>query len=177
MKKLILALALMCVTLGVMAQQQKLTITKVKKGEEPKAVMDAIQRDFPKAVSKDLSFLPARLYGEEWNIELEGDQLDEVKYYQISIKDENTDYTAVYNGNGKLLSSKQIIEDEPLPPAVSESIKKFKGWHIDKTFEIIRYNGKKVSDIYRVKIQKGAEHKFIYLDANGNIIDSRIALM
>lgn len=39
MKKLILALALMCVTLGVMAQQQKLTITKVKKGEEPKAVM------------------------------------------------------------------------------------------------------------------------------------------
>ena len=43
MKKLILILMLVYWALGVSAQEKKLTIEKVKKGEEPEQVMDAIQ--------------------------------------------------------------------------------------------------------------------------------------
>lgn len=71
-KKMILAIWLACVAPGVTAQQKTLTVTKVKKGEEPKVVLDAIKTDFPDFIAKDLSFLPAKLYGEEWNVNFKG---------------------------------------------------------------------------------------------------------
>jgi len=42
---------------------ETLTLRPVKKGEEPKEVMNAIRKDFPKAIVSDLNFLPAKLYG------------------------------------------------------------------------------------------------------------------
>lgn len=176
MKKTILAIWLMCLALGVMAQEKKLTVTKVKKGDEPQAVMDALKQDFPKAITKDLSFLPSKLYGEEWNVQLEGDEINTPNFYQVSIKQGNRDYTAIYDKNGTLLSSKEVIRNSPLPPKVAATVKTFAGWHVDKVHEIIKYKGKTGDNFYRVKLQKGAEHKIVYLDRDGNIIDTRFAL-
>ncbi len=114
MKKSIIALWLLCLAPGVMAQQQeKLTLTKVKKGDEPKAVVDAVNKDFPGALTRELSFLPPKLYGEEWFVDLTSDQLDHADFYQVhvKVKQDNADYTAVYDGNGKLLSSRQLLHN------------------------------------------------------------------
>jgi hypothetical protein len=180
MKKLILALWLGCWALGVAAQVETLKIAKVKKGEEPKAVMDAIKNDFPKFIAKDLSFLPPKLYGEEWNISTEGNaDNSSINFYQITLKEEKGDYyTAIYDKNGKLLSSKQEIDNSKLPKEVSETISKFiaTGWHVDRTHDIIKYTGgNKISDTYKVKLEKGIEHKILFLDLKGNIINTRFA--
>jgi len=177
MKKVTLVFLLACWVLGTAAQEKKLTIERVKKGEEPKQVMEAIKTDFPGAITKDLSFLPAKLYGDEWNVDLQGEDTEQIKYYQVNIKEENRSYKAVYDANGHLLSSMQVIHDAKLPAPINATLKKFSGWHIDKSHEIIRYSGKHASDTYRVKLQKGAEHKNVYLDANGNIINTRFSLI
>lgn len=177
MKRIALVFLLACWALGASAQEKRLTVEKVKKGEEPEKVMEAIKTDFPGAITKDLSFLPAKLYGEEWNVDLQGDEVNDVKYYQVDIKAENRDYTAVYDAKGDLLSSKQVIHNAKLPPPINEALKKFQGWHIDKSHEIIKYSGKHSSDTYRVKMQKGGQHKNVYLDANGNIINTKFSLI
>ena len=178
MKTLFIMLGLSCLTLVITAQELK--ITKVKKGEEPKTVMNAIDRDFPKSISEDLSFLPSKLYGSEWNVDLQGDLSSEVNFYQVKIKQGNTSYTAVYDREGILMSSMQIIESVNLSHAAKETLKKFNGWHIDKTSEIIQYKkrGEKqtMSDTYRVKLQKDAEHKIVFLDLAGNIVNTRFTI-
>ena len=116
------------------------------------------------------------MYGEEWNVQLEGDQLLRASFYQVEIKDGNRDYTAVYDETGKLLSSKQLIHGVKLPAELTKTLSKFAGWHVDETHELIKYNGKKSSDIYKVKLQKGAEHKIVYLDAMGNIVNTRFTV-
>lgn len=166
--------------LGAAAQEETVTIRKVKKGEEPQVVMDAIKSDFPKAVEKSMAFLPGKLYGNEWNVTTEGERLDELNFYQVEIKDGNTIYTAVYDRNGKLLSSKQIVDPAKMPPMVQATVKKFAGWHVDNTSEEIKYNGKVVTQVYRVKLQKGqkgVEHKIVFIDPAGNIVNTRFAII
>ena len=60
-------------------------------------------------------FLPGKLYGDQWYIDLQSDELNHEDFYQVEIKVKqgNRDYTAVYNKEGKLLSSKEIIHDAP----------------------------------------------------------------
>lgn len=177
MKKLILALCLTSLALSL-AAQQTVVVKKVQKGDEPKAVVDAIKRDFPEAVTKNLSYLPAKLYGEEWNVALRDEAgSGEYKYFVVNMKQENQDYTAVYDEDGTLLSSKRIIRNVPLPEPVAETLKRFSGWHIDKTHEIIQYKRARTTDTYKVKIQKKGEHKVIFLDAEGNILDTRMGVI
>jgi hypothetical protein len=178
MKNLTIAVWLICLALGASAQQKTLAIEKVKKGEEPKAVIDAVNKEFPQSITKDLSFLPAELYGQEWNVNVTGDEFEKSVLYQVQIKHGNTDYTAVYDKDGKLLSSKQLIHRAKLPAEVMATIKKFTGWHIDDTHELIKYNGNKtITDTYKVKLEKGVEHKIVFLDPKGNIINTRFAFI
>lgn len=178
MRKIFLALWLGCWVLGAAAQEKTAVIRPVKKGEEPKAVMDALKKDFPNTVVESLSFLPSKLYGEEWNITVEGQENIEPTYYQVYIKKEKENYTAVYDKSGKLLSSKHIIEDASLPKPVNETVKKFAGWHVDKAQEIIEYKskGNEFSNLYKVKLQQGAKHKVLFVNPNGEIVKDRIAI-
>ncbi|GAB3220597.1 hypothetical protein GCM10027423_52420 [Spirosoma arcticum] len=45
------------------------TITHVKKGEQPQAVLDALRKDFANTTIKDTAFLPGTLYGMEWSVQ------------------------------------------------------------------------------------------------------------
>lgn len=176
MKKLIIALWL-GYALGAMAQDQTLTIKPVKEGEEPQAVMNAIKTDFPQSVQKGLGYLPGRLFGSEWNVTREGEQLENMTFFEVKIKQGNTNYTAVYDKDGKLLSSMQIVDPAKMPPQVQATVKKFSGWHVDTSSEQIKYNGKTTTDVYKIKLQKGAEHKIVFVDPAGNIINTRFAII
>jgi hypothetical protein len=68
------------------------------------------------------------------------------------------------------------MHDAVLPSPVRASINKFKGWHVDKVHEILTYRDNKLTDTYRVKLQKGAEHKTVFLDSHGEIINTRFVL-
>lgn len=175
MKKLIIAIWL-GYALGA-AAQETMTITQVKKGDEPQAVMDAIKTDFPQSVQKELAYLPGKLYGREWNVTRDGEQLDNLTFFQVRIKQGNTNYTAVYDKDGKLLSSMHVVEPAKMPVQVQATVKKYAGWHVDSSSEQIKYNGKTTTDVYKIKLQKGVEHKVIFVDPTGNVVNTRFAII
>ena len=174
MKSLMAGLIIMSV--AAIAQEKKLTITHVNKGEEPAAVMDALKKDFPGFIVDDLSFLPGKLYGDEWNIQMSGDGDMESTYYNVRVKEGNRSFTGVYDKNGKLLSSKQMVDYAMLPKPVQDATRQYADWHVDHAHEYIKYNAKKSSDVYRVKIQKGGQHKFLFIDPTGKIQNTRFTL-
>jgi hypothetical protein len=176
MKKIWLTLAAAIIFMAGWSQEQRIQIKKVKKGDEPPAVMDAIRSQFPEAIVDQLSYLPYKLYGEEWNVRVDGTPLDDVSLYRVHIKQGQQEFNGVYDKNGKMLSSQTFVDFAALPVEVRTSLDKFKGWHVDHAHEYIQYNGKKTSDTYRVKLQKGAEHKILFMDPMGNIRNTRVTL-
>jgi hypothetical protein len=176
MKIKFLTLWLVCWALGAMAQEEMLTITPVKKGDEPKAVLDAIKTDFPNAVANDLSFLPSKLYGSEWNVQLASNTDEDIQYYQIQVIEKNVHYTAVYDKDGKLLSSKETIKTHQLPSAVVASVKKFSDWKMIDSHEVIKTKGSKARLYYKVRLEKGKGHKNVFLDPQGNILSSPVTV-
>ncbi|MFM7327209.1 MAG: hypothetical protein ACKO3B_00605, partial [Bacteroidota bacterium] len=88
----------------------------------------------------------------------------------------NRTFTGVYDKNGKLLSSKQMMDYASLPKPVHDAVKQYADWHVDHAHEYIKYNARKSTDVYRVKIQKGGSHKFLFIDPTGKIQNTRFTL-
>lgn len=167
----------LCLAIGAWAQStETVTITPAKKGEEPQAVMNAIHSDFPQAVVTDLGFLPSVLYGEQWNIRTDGVAATntDMQYYQVNIREGNNRYKALYDKEGKLQASKQIIKHAELPQTVINAVAKA---HPD--YKIINDREKITSDatgklnvVYHVTIQK-KEHgvlRGMFIDPAGKVI-------
>jgi hypothetical protein len=169
----------MCFVAGsAMAQlgYETLTVKAVKKGEEPKAVMDAIKQDFPKAIVGDLSFLPAKLYGEQWSIDLKED-LDRSNpdLYLVSLKEANDSYKAVYDKSGKVLSSKTTIKQTQLPTEVTKAISaKYPDWKIVNDREKITYKKNYLKEVYHVQIQENNMNRSLFLDNSGKLIKDKL---
>ncbi|GAB3220401.1 hypothetical protein [Spirosoma arcticum] len=178
MEKLIISLALMLLSPGTIWAQapaidETVSITRVKKGEEPQAVMDALRKDFPNTIVSEVAFLPGALYGKEWaiqdNDDTDGDKSD-LQYYQVSAAGPNLKYTAVYDKSGKLLSYKETVRQADLPGPVAKTINsQFTDWRVVGDRERITFSKNKTV-VYRVKLAKGKEHERIYLDGNGRIL-------
>jgi len=173
MKKTILFC--MCLVAGitlVQAQTETLTLKPVKKGEEPKAVMDAIKRDFPKGIASDLSVLSSKMYGEQWSANLQDDTNGDVpNYYQVTIKEGKESLRAVYDIGGKMLSSKEVIVPTALPGDVMKTITaKYPGWKIINDREKISYKNGSTTEVYHVQIQQNKAYRNLFLDNTGKLV-------
>jgi hypothetical protein len=149
-----------------------LTLTAVKKGEGPKEVMDAIKKDLPKAIVGDLDFLPAKLYGENWSVNLE-DNLDGAQpdTYHVTLKEANQRYEAVYDKSGNILSSKSVIDKAKLPNELAATVSnKYPGWKIIKSREKITAKAGVVKGAYHVEIKKDKMYRSLFLDTSGKMI-------
>ncbi|MBT1697300.1 hypothetical protein KK083_10460 [Fulvivirgaceae bacterium PWU4] len=176
MKKLMVFVMMLMTAVLAMAQTtETLTLRPVKKGEEPKQVMDAIRADFPQAIVKDLSFLPGKLYGEMWSVTLTGDRESDLPdVYQVTLKDGHETYRAVYNNQGKLVSSKTVITSAQLPEAVVKSISTaYPGWKIVQDREKIQYKNGNLKEAFRVMLQENKKVKHVFVDGGGNILKER----
>jgi hypothetical protein len=101
-------------------------------------------------------------------------QSDNVKFYQVNIKEGPQSYQAVYDKHGKLHYSKRIIKHAELPQAVVDAITVA---HPD--YKIINDREKITSDpngklniVYHVTIQK-KEHGILrgmFVDPTGKIL-------
>ena len=173
MKKLFLFF--MCFMIGMVmaqAQSETLTVKAVKKGEEPKEVMDAIKQDFPKAIVGDLSVLPAKLYGEQWSVNLQDNMNGATPaFYHVSIKDGNEIFKAVYDKSGKMISSKTVIKNEELPKEITATIAaKYPGWSIIYDSEKITYKEGKVKEVISAQIKKDTMYRLLFIDSGGTLI-------
>ena len=165
----------MCLVAGAaMAQEGSKTFTlkAVKKGEEPKEVMDAIRQDFPKAIVGDLDFLPTKLYGEQWSVVLDDESNGaEPDLYHVHLKQGKQNYEAVYDKSGKVLSSKLLIDQAMLPTDVTATVSsKYPGWKIVKDGEKITTKEGVVKEAYHVEIKKDKAYRSLFLDTGGKVI-------
>jgi hypothetical protein len=168
----------LCLAIGAWAQStETVTITPVKKGEEPQAVMNAIRNDFPQAIVTELGFLPTVLYGEQWNVRTDGvaaAKNADTQFYQVNIREGSDNYKALYDKDGNLHFSKRIIKHAELPQAVIDAVA---AAHPD--YKIINDREKITSDadgklniVYHVTIQK-KEHGILrgmFIDPTGKVI-------
>lgn len=173
-KSILFSLFLLAGIAGANAQIESETITvkAVKKGEEPKAVMDAIKQDFPKTIIADLNILPGKLYGEQWSISVD-DKLHGASpdNYLVTLKEKNETFRAVYDKTGQLRSSKHIIEQTQLPGEVTSAIAaKYPDWTIVKDSEKITYKEGKTKEAYKVEIQKDKTRRNLFLSNSGSIV-------
>ncbi|MBD0254108.1 MAG: hypothetical protein ICV83_00190 [Cytophagales bacterium] len=157
-------------------EAETMTLTEVKKGEEPQAVLDAVKQDFPGATVGNIAILPHLLYGEEWDVTTDDDDDDEAgapDYYQVSASGKNTRFTAVYDKTGKLLRSRETLKDAALPDAVTATLtKRYAGWKVDGDREKIK-DAKGVTVSYKVLLQKGKEKRRVAFDPGGKIIKEK----
>ena len=165
----ILSLAL-CITSNAQAVEQ-VALKRVKEGEAPEAILNAIKGDFPDPISRTLSLLPAKTYGAEWNVEIsEASEEAEPQYYQVEINAKNGNYVAVYDKSGKLLKTKQVIENAELPEKVRMILgTAYKGWKMTGHEERIKNNFGKFDVTYKVPLRKGLKRKTIFFAPDGSI--------
>ena len=159
-----------------MAQMQtvSMTLTPVKKGEEPKEVMDAIKKDFPKAIVGDLSFLPAKLYGEEWSVAFRDNLDGNAVFYHVTLKEGKELYRAVYDKKGKLVSSKFVIPEAQLPAKVSMAInEKYPQWAVVDNVERIVYKNNELSEVFHIRIQQDDEFRTLFITNAGKILKDK----
>lgn len=164
-------LSLLAIT-AAQAQSETLTLKAVKKGEEPKEVMDAIKQDFPKAIVRNLNILPGKLYGERWSLSFD-DKLDGVTpdFYLVNLREDNETYKAVYDKDGKLKSSRFIINQAQLPKEITSAIAaKYPDWTIIRDREKITYNEGIVKEAVHVEIQKDKMYRSLFLDSSGKLL-------
>lgn len=174
MKKL--TLFLVCAVVGGAAyaqnQTEMFTAKAVKKGEEPQAVVDAINQDFPKAIVGDLNVIPAKLYGEKWAVNFDDrSNGTPAEYYHVSLKEGKSQYSAYYNKDGKLISSKTYLSNAQLPSEVTSAINsKYADWTIVKDSEKMAYRDGKVKEAYHVEIQRDKKHRNLLIDNSGKVL-------
>ena len=176
MKKLALIFLVAVQSVAGCSQLNNLRFHKVKKREESVAVLNSVRAQFPDAEVSRLSFVPYEIYCEEWNVCFESVLLNEIRLYKVRLKQGEKEFTNVYDKKGKIVSSRTIFYFNALPQEVRNSINNFKDWRPDHTHEYIQYNAKNKIEMYRVKLQKGAERKIIFIDPQGNIRNTEVML-
>ncbi|GAB3853854.1 hypothetical protein GCM10028822_23120 [Hymenobacter terrigena] len=153
-------------------EAEAVTIIHVKKGEEPQKVMSALQKDFPGSIVKDVSTIPGTLYGQEWSINEEKPAAGQANatYYQVNASSKGMAYTAVYDKNGNLLSSRKVLKNTALPIDAAKNVAtQFPGWLIVGDQEKLTVHNQHDKVAYRVIIKKGQEEKKVFLDGDGHI--------
>ena len=154
------------------AKVEAMTITHVKKGEEPQKVMSALEKDFPSSIVQDVSTMPGSLYGQEWSVTEEKPVSNPVDltYYQVRASSKGMAYTAVYDKNGNLVSSRKIMKNTPLPIDAAKNVaSQFPDWQMVGDREKITIHNQHNKVAYRVEIKKGMEEKKVFLDGSGHI--------
>ena len=172
MKKPLIFLLLSSVPLGaawaqIPAQAERVTVIHVKKGQEPKKVMAGLGKDFPGAIIEDVSTIPGTIYSEEWSIkdEMPLTSSANMTYYQVRANSKGLNYTAVYDKEGNLLSSRQVLKNTQLPvEAAKNVVSQFPDWQIVGNREKLTLHNDNNKVFYRVDIKKGKEMKKVFLD-------------
>ncbi len=170
------SLFVMSMLAGSFAYAQALDVSDPDDVDVPEAVIQAFQKDYPNVDAKDWQVLPAdKLKDQDYMLELEEGDLDPAQvpddYYTINFYGDDESATVTYDTNGKLIASDETLKDTALPDAVSKAIvEKYPDWEIEKDKETIKNLDK---TFYKVKVKKGDDHKTLYLNDQGEMVDKK----
>jgi hypothetical protein len=170
--KTIITITVMALTVitSAFAQSAQIKI-KAKETEIPVQVVQSFKEAYKGAEGTEWAIVPALFVEEEYMVsgydDLNGEKPTS---YEVAIKGHNIKAKAVYDKNGTLRYSKEVLTNVALPTVVREAVtRKYPGYALLKDQEIIK-QGK--SDIihYRVVVEKGKEKLALAVDASGKIL-------
>jgi hypothetical protein len=171
MKKIVTTVALaFTVIASPFAQDAQIKI-KARESEIPVQIVESFKKDYKGAESTEWAIVPAVLVGKEYVVsgydDLNGEKPTS---YEVTVKGDNVKSRAVYDKNGILRYSREVITNTVLPAAVTTSVlKKYPGYTIVKDQEIIRQGKTKLSH-YKVTIERGKQKRTLAVDPSGKIL-------
>jgi hypothetical protein len=127
---------------------------KLKKGDVPAPVLEAVTRKYPKA--------RLRKFGEE---------LDEgKKVYEVELTSGSDQVSVDVSPEGKILAEETVIAPAALPAPIKAALQasKYKGWKINKA-ETVVHDEKPETLAYEVVVQSKKEKFEVVLDGSGKI--------
>lgn len=166
------ALALLIVASGY-AQSAQLKV-KVKEDEVPVAVVESFKQDFKNGQSEEWAIVPVAILDEEYIVSERNDLIGEKPiFYAVRIKGQQMRGEAVYDQDGSLKYSKEVIKDTALPAIVRNTIaKRYPGFTFLKDQETIK-DGKHRFIHYRVIIENDKEKIALAVNGSGKILRER----
>lgn len=164
------------------AQTEIADLTPIKKGEEPKAVLNTLKQDFPGVTASEFNFISHVLYGQKWSEKVSGELVGDMKLVQVNVRDKNGNYEILFDKDGKVLKIKDFIKNAELPPAVMKSIRgKYPSFKLLTDSEKISAGrDRKAQVVYRAEIQSAPNGKKrnLFLDNSGKLLrDSAVPLV
>lgn len=163
-------ITLMVVTAS--AQQPELVATRAKRKEVPQSVTNAIKKDFPNLNISGLKVVPSDVYKREWEVREIGQvgSSDKANFYTVAMNGKNFHAHALYNGDGKLVYYREVVENTALPETVAKAIREqFPEWTLAGDREVIK-NGRKEITYYRVRVENGKEQMHLFLNPSGQLL-------
>src|SRR5688572_16879932 len=124
MKKLV-TIALVAISTAAFAQEQvlkEMDAVKVSKSDVPGPIVTQAQKDFPDASPFEFYSVGESSVSKDWKITedvniSEGQTID---HYVVEMKGKDSYYHALYDGDGKLIMSREWQKDVALPQPVVE---------------------------------------------------------
>lgn len=156
-----------------------LTIKKIDKKEVPEGVVTSVERDFPGGTHEEWIWMPNTEFNEQYKVSHFNDLKDgnENNYYQVELNDDNMRGYAVYDKDGKLMHSREVLTDTRLPRAIDLAItKKYLGWKVIGGHEIIKTPNQE-NQTYSVEIEKGNEKRKLIMDKDGKFIKDQSLIL
>lgn len=147
---------------------------KVTRDKVPPTVKDAVTRDFGEGTPLVWATTSSKFstYGWEQVTDAKNQQTDA---YSVHIKGKNgSNLVAVYTPDGKLIRSKETINNMGTPPAIMASLAKsdYKDWKVTKENAVIKTYGGTTSSHYAIKLERGNQKKTLYFDKDGNMVSN-----
>lgn len=174
MKRTLLNLVLLLISISAFSQNDNDAIA-IDEANVPAKVKAAVIRDFGKDLKIDWtsSKLNFNTYGWEQNIDVDN---ADIYYYTVHTRlTKGTEIDAVYTPEGKLIRSREKLEDFEPPKSILAGLEKgqYKDWKIEKDAHIIKDKNNKIQEHYVLRLQKGNERKTVYFDKDGNMLTNK----
>jgi len=172
MKNLILAIALMGVSIQTYAQDVFFK-AKLKEEEVPVAIVEAVETDFPDFAVTEYATIPVDIVDEEVYVDTNNDPSSTYDTYQLQLTQGNgRSLVATYDSDGKLMYTVEHLKNVTPPIPVRNIISaKFPGWTIEKdAYKMVHFAGKQTKERYKLLLTKKDKRMKVFTDQNGNIL-------
>jgi hypothetical protein len=173
MKKLIAATILLVAFESAMAQDtETLVIKKIEKKAVPGEVIASVEKEYPEGIVELWEAIPVKAF-ESYYVVSEKNDLslgEKLEYYQVTMKGKHSRTYAVYDANGNLIHSREIIKDTELPESIRTTIvSNYPGWKIIGDKEVIR-EGEGSMDTFKVELSMKKEKRTLIMNKEGKVL-------
>ncbi|PZR30671.1 MAG: hypothetical protein DI538_22240 [Azospira oryzae] len=171
MKEMISSVVILAIISITACSQTAKVKSNTKENGVPVVVLDAFKKDFSSGGNNKWSTVPAVAIGEEYLVSIHDD--GKATFYTIVIRGTNLKGEAVYDANGVLHYSKELVRDTALPYSVVKAIEdKYPGYVIIKDYEKIKM-GKSNFSHYKIFIENEKEKRVLAIDSDARILKER----